>query len=440
MAQLNCCFLTINCGGAAVNDEYLAISLSAVLHKQSRDVDLIFVALQELAPAPYSLLGGSLLSDYLSKISSAIEKTTTWSGHSPLQLVQTCVMGFVAGVLYARPAVADRLKDVKTATTALGQIGIGNKAAVGLRFDYVHENDVATNITFVAAHLMHGEENCARRNQDWQDINQHLVFQGASSDADHARPSVHPTPLAQEHEPLVPKDNPQSMFSPGSYLFFGGDLNYRVSDTAPDQSAIATFPQPGSPMTNFENDQLSRERAAGRTLHGLSEEHITFGPTYKFSPEALTLASKDAEGLKGTTERASNSQDSLCLPTEPEKWHWAAHRWPSWTDRVLYLKPSTPDLHPIIHEYTSLPIQPTTDHRPVVLFFSIPLRRITDAEKAQWPKAPFALKADWALRRNFVRCAEILIGAEAYLLMTGLGRAMLVVAGLSVFSAWYLYG
>ena len=110
--------------------------------------------------------------------------------------------------------------------------------------------------------------------------------------------------------------------------------------------------------------------------------------------------------------------------TKPEgledSYIWAKHRVPSWCDRILYSSASPPK----IHSYDALPVQPTSDHRPVSLSCSIPLKPI-DESAASNIKPPFTVRSDWREARASARQYEFIVGLAAYLALTWEGEALL---------------
>lgn len=163
-----------------------------------------------------------------------------------------------------------------------------------------------------------------------------------------------------------------SIFKPTSHLFLAGDLNYRISSTTPP--ARAPFPSfyhpPSDPLhwSHFlPRDQLTAEREAGRTMNGLTEAPIAFGPSYKYD------VLPDAE--------AENAENFAQVQAEGEvPWRWAPHRWPSWCDRVLYLdvapwvrRRKQPESGISVRAYDIMPLMRSSDHRPVFLRATVPV-------------------------------------------------------------------
>jgi hypothetical protein len=145
-------------------------------------------------------------------------------------------------------------------------------------------------------------------------------------------------------------------------------------------------------------------------LHLLTEATVTFPPTYKYS-DAAKDAAKNSKPLPsgGSDEHAS--------------WPWAKHRVPSWCDRILFLAGGRGGADVDVHSYDALSVQPTSDHRPVTMSVTIPLRK---PELAADFKAPFSMRRDWRERRAAARRYEVLVGIAAYLALTWEGEALLV--------------
>ena len=76
-----------------------------------------------------------------------------------------------------------------------------------------------------------------------------------------------------------------------------------------------------------------------------------------------------------------------------------------------------------VHSYDALSVQPTSDHRPVTMAVTIPLRR---PELATDVKPPFKIRKDWRERRVAARRYEVLVGIASYLALTWEGEALLV--------------
>lgn len=292
-----------------------------------------------------------------------------------------------------------------------------------------------------------------RRNEDWKNIVRRLIFTSSPTER------LEDTALSSssDEQPLL-SVSPQkaSLYKQTSHLFVAGDLNYRTSIQKPHpRDHKTTFPQPNHPPTSqrhhltfFENDQLTAERTAGRTLHGLTEMEITFPPTYKYN-------------LDEASPLVLDNNDQV------NKWNWAPHRWPSWCDRILYLdmpkwmtttttaprpqNQKTAPLEIVGKNYTALPLMHTSDHRAVAATFTIPLKAIPppppqrleddldvhgDMEMEQSQDArihpPFGIDPDWKMRREQARRLEVIVGWLAYFTTTVEGGVYAIAGVLGV--------
>lgn len=441
MATLDCAFVTFNAARVLLDVPYFSACLFDTLSKRDTPPELIALSLQEIAPIGYSFLGGSFLTPYFGKFESAINETAKkWEQDGlKYESVLATNVGMTGLMLFAQPDIVSRIRWSETAGASFGKLGMGNKGAVGVRLGYANQEDEEVEMTFVAAHLAPMEEAVEKRNQDWRTANEDMVFVwNKKSPTSKIQSKSADAPSTEEAEPLLSSATDPSTESDGSrqqsglikassYLFLAGDLNYRTSDTKPSDDAHKSWPQPASSASDshhysqwFERDQLNREQKAGKTLHGLHEAPITFAPTYKYSAAAQAQAAKLAEKQKDKTTLISDhavEADNQDL--------WATHRYPSWCDRILYLEPPFSGTQPIIHSYTSLPLQPSSDHKPVVLQFSIPLKPLPK-ETVPWIKSPFAIAWDWEELRATARRREIAVGLASYLALTWEGEALLL--------------
>jgi len=316
--------------------------------------------------------------------SSQLNRRQHSTKSGPYTLVRARNVGMTAILLYVREP--KRVRKVEGAECGFGMAEMGNKGAVGLRVTWdssrgsetERRTGKTTELTFVAAHLAAMEWNVHKRNADWRAIVEGLIFE----DPKHLLSSATEGPSLTEEEdpssdaaPLLPVSDPNTsqqlaklhshtIYSPTSYFFIAGDLNYRISSTAPTPDDIfpSVTPTPEDPHYSqfFARDQLTQERLAGRTLHGLSEAEVKFPPTYK-----VVVTNPDSP--QGGEE-------------EGVTWRFARHRWPAWCDRVLWLdvppwvNSSSRDKKKIVTKaYDALPVVRTSDHRAVFWRGEVPL-------------------------------------------------------------------
>ncbi|PTB61615.1 DNase I-like protein [Trichoderma citrinoviride] len=409
--------LTFNCAAKLVNVPEFARHLRTALERDAADLpEVVVLSLQEVAPLKYAFIGDYFLKQYLERFGEALnlaasrhsqtgydeDASATASSTSALPLAHTSRsgrgknhftliralnVGYTAIMLFARHP--DRLSNIQQAEVGFGAAEMGNKGAVGLRALYEAGGGESTELTFVATHLAAMEWNLPRRNANWGAIMRGLTFENPEevlsrmrrdaasrseslSASEEGDASEQARLLREEHHEqdlrLQQQFHNLSVFKPSSHLFVAGDLNYRISTTSP--TPYSAFPNldPGSEnyYTHFLHlDQLTRERLAGRTLHGMSECPVTFPPTYKYVVDPKTPpAGDDIDG-----------------PVDEVKWVFAPHRYPGWTDRILFLElPPWVDAKMRVRAYDALPVMRTSDHRPVFLRVDVPL--VSPAELA----------------------------------------------------------
>ncbi|KAK2882467.1 hypothetical protein FQN49_000328 [Arthroderma sp. PD_2] len=432
-SRLNAYILTFNCARNTIDTHTFASHLFDGLSKDSTSVhypEILVLSLQEIAPIAYAFLGGPFLEWYIDAFRLAVDLASPEDQR--YQNVITKNIGMTAIMVFVRDDVVDRIAWTETAEVGVGVHQAGDQGAVGVRIGYRadFEDENQLTLTFVSSHLAPDETGIERRNQDWKDICQRLVFTCSDITGNPGCPERRQ--YDEEGTPLLPNSPGATgtcgMYSPGSYLFVAGDLNYRTSYRGPEPSDITAFPQPTEDTGNrshyihlLAHDQLTRELRANKTMHHLSEQPITFPPSYKYSHEAR--------------------ESSLLHPAEGFK--WAKNRWPSWCDRVLYLdNPSPGDESRKVkaHHYGILPLFATSDHRPVVLSFSVPLQAESTSPISVVPP-PFEIDPEWQSKRSLARKKELTVGAVSYLTLTWEGNSLILATILAVAAGYFtLYG
>lgn len=368
------------------------------------------------------------------------------------------------------------IQNLQDAEVGFGAAEMGNKGAVGLRtlYDVKGDGKQATELTFVATHLAAMEWNLPRRNANWAAIMRGMTFGDPEAVLDELRgpdgTPAPPTPAGsddgndedddggggggerhrllhdahhREHLRVRERLHDISVFKPSSHLFVAGDLNYRISTSSPPPNAAFPSLDPSSESyypTFLPLDQLTRERLAGRTMHGLSEADVNFPPTYKYK----VLPKKTP---------ADDDEDEDQVP-----WKFASHRYPSWTDRVLYLdvpswvqSKSPPGESPPsirVLAYDALPVLRSSDHRPVYLRAQVPLISPegmmppdSERETSSDPRVKLPVEVDpeaWA-RRRAARRKELVTGWSAFLWCTKEGAWVLATLLAMGMGTWWFY-
>lgn len=404
--------LTFNCARTLVDPQALAPSFFEALPKGAAVPDLVAISLQEIAPIAYSFLGGSHLKPYFDRLSTAVQLAADLHSHGSQRLehVATRSLGMTALMIFAKPSFTQRIQWIQSAGAGVGFSNMGNKGAVAMRVGVTRPTSASSetlNLSFAAAHLAPSEKNVSARNKDWENLVRNLVFVNHD---DSAYSSSEEAPLLASGK--APNEH-DGLFASGSHVFFFGDLNYRTHDSSPGENSHESFPSMTAAESSpkhyaqlLSRDQLIREKEANRTLHGLEELPITFPPTYKYS--------------------MSHSSD--------DEWQWAKHRYPSWCDRILYLASHSSRLEPQI--YTALPVQSTSDHRPVAL--SLRVEDVPIAVHGGQVESPFSINPTWKARQDAARRWEVMVGASSYLVLTKKGNAMLIALIGVIIGGWWL--
>ncbi len=437
--------VTFNCARELVRPEIFALHLfdarPSIQNNTSPPPEILVLSLQEIAPIAYSFLGGSYLEPYFDRFRQAIQLVASrvGNGESGYRNVLTRNVGMTALMVFVRHDSINAVKHMETAGVGVGLLDMGNKGAVGARLEYSTggSDKEAMVLTFVALHLAAAESGVERRNKDWMNIVQRLVFTPTDNSIATRQTSQSTIETSEEVPLLASSSDEYTMSGSGLYkatthLFVAGDFNYRTSEVKPGPENHHSYPQPTKDRSDpkhysqlLAEDQLTRELKAGATCHGLKEEPINFPPTYKYSTAQRVAAE-------------TNSQS---------KWNWAKHRWPSWCDRVLYLDLPPWRQGPLrsntirFHGYTALPVLSTSDHRPVALSCALPLAAIPPPAlgyEGADPRLnpPYPVDPTWRERRAWARKTEIIVGILSYLGLTWEGRGVLLATLIGGVGGW----
>ena len=404
--------ITFNCALLHHDVTTLSSHLLSGLESPSLKPDLIVLSLQEIAPLPTAFLGGSTLAGYFETFSTAVRTATRKQLDEDYSLVARSNVGLMGIMVFARSPA--RVIEIRYAGVGVGPWELGSKGGVGVKV-YYNVMDKDTNgdsdektveINFLAVHLAPDEKNVHLRNENWGSIVRGLVFDIVG------RGDAAPEIGSSSAESLISSQpdiaSYSGLYSPTAHLFVLGDLNYRTADSRPIGPEFIIFPQPDDPPSSnkhysnlLEHDQLTPQRKANKTLHGLEEAPITFPPTYKYH---ISKTSPD-----------------------DHSWNWAPHRWPSWTDRILYF----PSESLQVHKYTSIQEIRSSDHRPVVAHISIPAEPLnaSDGWRVRPPYQPDV--KGWRPARDAARRREVVAGYLVYFFGTwaGWGALAVVIAG-----------
>lgn len=301
-------------------------------------------------------------------------------------------------------SAAHRVKEIRTAKVGTGLAGVmGNKGAVGARIVVAAADGKGPDevLTFVSAHLAAHDHNVLRRNKDWQNIVQRMVFEPSSvqklpSLQDPSKKSLNPNDmgaLKEEHDKISGKEakktkaldkNSYTVYDT-THLFVFGDLNHRLALGKKEVERAQTGdekPQSLPELTKEElhkaleagdwsslshHDQLTHQRLSTppKAFHGLTEVPIAeagIPPTYKY------VVSRPGKQTK--KKNAGITSDALEGNTLNKK------RVPGWTDRILWASApakDSSDLHGVeVEFYRSIMQYTHSDHKPITTLLRLP--------------------------------------------------------------------
>jgi len=208
-------------------------------------------------------------------------------------------------VLFVRSQLVPSVSNLQEnmLTTGVGGI-VGDKGALGVSFQFNH-----TSICFVTCHLAAHQEAWATRNANMQAI-------------------VHGLQLGRP-------DTPCDLTNQFDYLFWCGDLNYRIS--LPRETVLELIENRDWESLK-QKDQLLNEKAKGNCFWGFEEGDLNFRPTYRYNRGDRTY-----------------SMEKMRIP--------------SWTDRVLWK--CLPGLKANLTAYNCCDEITTSDHSPVYATFEV---------------------------------------------------------------------
>ncbi|KAH7102297.1 Endonuclease/exonuclease/phosphatase [Auriculariales sp. MPI-PUGE-AT-0066] len=312
-----------------------ALHVSSFLANRSPAPDIVAVGFQELLPLHFGLTGMSktVMRSRDELILSQIEKNAP-KGERYVLVGKIVYVG-CALLVYARDdTVGRRVTNVQTQWTGFGPLYMGNKSAVGVRFDVKGLNGKPDEtFTFVNAHLTAHKPNAKLRALDWERIVSTLLFSNTDATLSNIYDSTH--------------------------LFVHGDLNFRLHIPRNYQADGVFLGAPGNhdlvvqrlksdggrrEVAQFDELTLARQNPNSTLLQGLHEgDFVQFKCSYKF--------------VLGEVDQYSSSRE------------------PAWTDRILFASAadaansSKSAITPLL--YTTVPSYTTSDHKPLIALLHV---------------------------------------------------------------------
>ncbi|CAG8436067.1 751_t:CDS:2 [Ambispora gerdemannii] len=247
--------------------------------------DILAIGFQEFSPYPYAFLNRNTtrLQDYAELIEQAIIECTH---ESYTQIVEECMVGLSLFVYVRDSTVVKHVKQVKTEKAGVGPFWMGNKGAVAAFLELGSPREDSddkrgVSLCFVCAHLAAHNHNVHLRNTHFRRVCERLLFPKGNEDQE-----LSSTTSTKETDSEINRKNHYNIYD-SDYLFFFGDLNYRISLEHPTHPPITLVSLVNTLRERQHHrlshyDQLSIARTTGSTLHGFEEGQLSFAPTYKF--------------------------------------------------------------------------------------------------------------------------------------------------------------
>ncbi|KAG2462698.1 SHIP1 phosphatase, partial [Polypterus senegalus] len=231
--------------------------------------------------------------DWIDILKKTLKNITTIN----FKMISSCTLWNIRIVVLAKPEHENRISHIFVDSVKTGIANtLGNKGAVGISFMFN-----GTAFGFVNSHLTSGSEKKLRRNQNYFSILRFLNL-------------------------VDKKLNPFDITHCFTYLFWLGDLNYRIEMPSSEAENIIAKIRQQQYSELLCRDQLTIERNEGKVFLHFEEEDITFAPTYRFE--------------RDTREKYAYTK----IKTTGTKYNL-----PSWCDRVLWK--AYPMMHVVCQSY-----------------------------------------------------------------------------------------
>ncbi|CAG8471490.1 16804_t:CDS:1 [Cetraspora pellucida] len=361
-------------------------------------------------------------------------------------LVKTTLVGLALFIYVRDKSVTKWILNVEIAKCGVGPFWIGNKGGVGVRI-VINANAIGVQETegedgtdstselvlcFVCAHLAPHSHNTYQRNQDFKSICERLVFSNIMYSENTNRDSTQEqqedceimmTNMEGDSAPLLPSHNRkhQHYFTiyDSDFLFFFGDLNYRIelkeqggfnNNNTLTISSLLDILRARQHQRVRACDQLAKEIIDGRVLHGFEEGELNFMPTYKYYVGSV------------------NEFD-------------VRQRTPGWCDRIFYYWRKRDELQGdpggtaersspvLLINYMSHPSYTLSDHKPVSALFVITPQHKRTVIKSGISNSPFKIDEHRNLKFAIGEASSIIVGCLWWLFGTGRGVKTTLIIG-----------
>ncbi|CAG8590153.1 2467_t:CDS:1 [Ambispora leptoticha] len=423
--------------------------------------DVLAIGFQEFSSYPYAFI--KVDTARLQHYSELIEKAIIECTHeSYTQVVKECMVGLSLFVYVRDSTVMRHVKQIETEKAGVGPFWIGNKGAVAafLKLGSSREDgedERGVSLCFICAHLAAHNHNVHLRNTHFKRLCERLLFPKASEDRESIKEEASTSSTS-----LLPKRSNASTSTKGTnleinrgnyysiydsdYLFFFGDLNYRISLEHPTHPTITLASLVNALRERqhhhlYRYDQLSIARTKGTTLHGFEEGQLSFAPTYKFhlgSSEYNTKlripgwcdrilyfwhrendqvnANKISEAV---VDYVTSAEGSTSTATSKES---------------IALRESEPLIK--LENYVSHPQYTLSDHKPVSALFTV--TTLKPSQRKRTFESPFKLDPWYKMKRQIGEIFARIVGALWWIGGTPTGVGILII-GATTFGVGYYY-
>ncbi|KAF9358846.1 hypothetical protein BGX26_000772 [Mortierella sp. AD094] len=347
--------------------------------------DIVVIALQEFAPYPDAFIHNTYhIRQKIDDLAQLILRTLhrTCPGHRFSLVSQTAQVGMTLFILTRDGSMTEYVDRILNASVGTGPVGMGNKGAIAtrlsIRLPATASNRPCFDICFINAHLSAHLYMIKRRNHDYLDICRRMVFVNDTDNhvegmlfEHHARlSSVSSSGDMQRQQddddddsfyqadndtgPLLPKKNTdsnnkkstkkrhgregedkkvvweESIFS-CDYIFWAGDLNYRLDLSQSDGSVASNKKKKSKHTEDMLSQSTMPDLTAGEIVHSIKQGHLR----QLYSHDQLSAQRKTMNVFRGFHEAPLAFPPTYKFRMGSNEYN-ISKRVPAWTDRILW--------------------------------------------------------------------------------------------------------
>ncbi|KAJ1652413.1 hypothetical protein IWQ61_007247 [Dispira simplex] len=186
--------------------------------------------------------------------------------------------GLLTFIYILDPLITSRVRNLQFNRAGCGPLFSGLKGALGISLELSWASR-CYSFCFVSAHLTAHEHLAASRNRNYHSLCHRLCYFPQSSDNSLTTRSPRDIP-AEIHRGTAGNQLPTRTVFDHDYVFFFGDLNYRIQYNVYQDLKVPINLATLSQLRKY--DELEQTMKSGAAFEGFREDIIRFGPTYKF--------------------------------------------------------------------------------------------------------------------------------------------------------------